>query len=290
MSSDEEISMRKESQFDDSVDSYSILSTSPPRNLGTSARRTMNTGPKGVRADARAYEASKREANARKTKRNANRLAAPGASLGESGSEASEDEWMSRWREMRMKELSKTGVIGVNLFGQVDDVDARGYLAAVDFEEFEEEDNSVAAKRVRGRRNVVTVVLIYNNVRTSPPFLPRLDVDEKSPDSKIMFQVFSRLARRYPTTHFLRLPSHYAEDMPSTALPAVLAYRQGGLIANLVHFVDELDPGLTINVPSVESILKRYFPALTNKAHDSGKVFCRLTVLKGIDLFDVICH
>ena len=48
------------------------------------------------------------------------------ASFGESGSEASEDEWMSRWREKRMKELSKTGVAGVNLFGQVDDVDASG--------------------------------------------------------------------------------------------------------------------------------------------------------------------
>ncbi len=61
-----------------------------------------------------------------------------------------------------MKELSKTGVAGVNLFGQVDDVDARGYLNAVDFEEFEDDD--ITSKRSRAKQNVVTVVLIYDNV------------------------------------------------------------------------------------------------------------------------------
>ena len=162
MSSDGELSIRKESQFDDSTDSLSILSTSPPRHqTNPASRRTTNTGPKGVRADARAYEASKREASALKTLKNAKLLAAPATSFGESGSEASEDEWMSRWREKRMKELSKTGVAGVNLFGQVDDVDARGYLNAVDFEEFDGDDTS---KRSRARRNVVTVVLVYDNV------------------------------------------------------------------------------------------------------------------------------
>jgi hypothetical protein len=162
MSSSDEDFLRKESQFDDSTDSLSILSPSPPRHLGTSSRRTTNTGPKGVRADARAYEASKREANALKALKNTNLLATPITSFGESGSEASEDEWMSRWREKRMKELSKTGVAGVNLFGQVDDVDAQGYLDAVDYEDLD--DAAIVSKRIRARRNVVTVVLIYDNV------------------------------------------------------------------------------------------------------------------------------
>jgi hypothetical protein len=165
MSSDDEASTRKESQFDDSADSFSILSSSPPRPQGSS-RRTTNTGPKGVRADARAYEASKREANALKTRKNTSLLSAPAPCFGESGSEASEDEWMCRWREKRMKELSKSGVAGVNLFGQVDDVDANGYLNAVDFEEFN--DDEEIPKRNRARWNVVTVVLIYDNV---PPSL-----------------------------------------------------------------------------------------------------------------------
>ena len=73
-----------------------------------------------------------------------------------------------------------------------------------------------------------------------------------------MFQVFSKLARRYPTTHFLRLSSHYAEDMPSSAFPAVLAYRRGELISNLVHFVEELEPGSEITIPTVESFLIKY--------------------------------
>ena len=167
MSSDDEnsVHIRKESQFDDSVDSFSILSSSPPRRpLSATSRRTTNTGPKGVRADARAYEASKRE-----QRLGGKLLAAPATSYGESGSDASEDEWMSRWREKRMKELSTSGVAGVNLFGQVDDVDARGYLNAVDYEDTEEPAH-VTSKRAKARRNVVTVVLIYDSVRFPPIF------------------------------------------------------------------------------------------------------------------------
>src|SRR5579859_7416618 len=161
-SSEEELYVFKESQFDDG---FSILSSSPPKKSGP--RRTANTGPKGVRADARAYEASKREANALKNLKNGSTLTIPATSLGESGSEGDEDEWMSRWREKRMKELSKTGVAGVNLFGQVDDVDARGYLAAVDFDDMETPDDTAAANRVHARRNLVTVVLVYDNVPLS---------------------------------------------------------------------------------------------------------------------------
>lgn len=253
MSSDEEFSvrsLRKESQYDDT---FSIMSSSPPRPQGNKSRRTTNTGPKGVRADARAYEASKREAAAIKNLKNTSFLTAPVQSQGESGSEASEDEWMSRWREQRMKELSKTGVAGVNLFGQVDDVDARGYLAAVDFDDMETPDDTAAASRIRARRNVVTVVLVYDNV--SCPLYMRADL--QSTDSKTLFQLFSKLARRHPTTHFLRLPSQYAEDMARSALPAVLAYRRGTLIANLVHFVDEIPPGQSITLTTVEGVLSK---------------------------------
>ena len=163
MSSDES-SLHKESQFEDITDSFSILSSSPPRRSGKS-RRTTNTGPKGVRADARAYEASKREANALRTLKGSALTKTPSSSsLPESGSDMSEDEWMSRWREKRMKELSKKGVAGVNLFGQVDDVDAKGFLDAVDYEDIDEDSNHAMSSRFHGQRNVTSVVLIYNNV------------------------------------------------------------------------------------------------------------------------------
>jgi hypothetical protein len=58
--------------------------------------------------------------------------------------------------------------------------------------------------------------------------------------------------------HFLRLPSHFAEDMDSAALPAILAYKRGVLISNLVAFVDELAPGELLNIPAVETVLSRY--------------------------------
>ena len=52
-----------------------------------------------------------------------------------------------------MKELSKIGVAGVTSFGQVDDVDAMEYLAAVDFEATE--DDPGTSTRTRATRNIV---------------------------------------------------------------------------------------------------------------------------------------
>jgi hypothetical protein len=46
--------------------------------------------------------------------------------------------------------------------------------------------------------------------------------------------------------------------MPATALPAILAYKRGELIANLVHFVDELPPGVSLDMSSVEMVLSKY--------------------------------
>jgi hypothetical protein len=43
--------------------------------------------------------------------------------------------------------------------------------------------------------------------------------------------------------------------MPSSALPAVLAYRRGELFSNLVHFAEELEPGSDITIPTVEAFL-----------------------------------
>jgi len=56
------------------------------------------------------------------------------------------------------------------------------------------------------------------------------------------------------------MPAQYAEDMSSSALPAVLAYRRGQLIANLVSFPDELAPGQPININTVEAVMTKYLP------------------------------
>jgi hypothetical protein len=52
--------------------------------------------------------------------------------------------------------------------------------------------------------------------------------------------------------------------MSSTSLPAILAYRRGELIANLVSFVDELPSGQLINVSTVEAVLTKYSPPVTS--------------------------
>jgi hypothetical protein len=57
--------------------------------------------------------------------------------------------------------------------------------------------------------------------------------------------------------------------MASSALPAILAYRRGDLIANLVHFVDEIAPGQPLSITSVETVLSKYFPTVT-QSHNIG--------------------
>jgi hypothetical protein len=59
------------------------------------------------------------------------------------------------------------------------------------------------------------------------------------------------------------LSSQYAEDIASSAIPAILAYRRGELIANLVHFVDELAPGTKLDESSVQAALTKYLFAFT---------------------------
>jgi hypothetical protein len=61
--------------------------------------------------------------------------------------------------------------------------------------------------------------------------------------------------------------------MAQSALPAILAYRRGGLIANLVHFVDELPPGQSLNITSVEGVLTKYCPPYNPISHPREGVF-----------------
>lgn len=70
--------------------------------------------------------------------------------------------------------------------------------------------------------------------------------------------------------------------MPSDAFPAVLAYRRGELISNLVHFVDELEPGSEITIPTVESFLIKYVPPSLTRLEliCPESVFCQAMRLK----------
>ncbi len=65
------------------------------------------------------------------------------------------------------------------------------------------------------------------------------------------------LARKHEYTRFIQL-SYQEAEMDRVATPAILAYRAGDLIANLVSVVDELPADADLNVHSVEHLLQRY--------------------------------
>ena len=66
------------------------------------------------------------------------------------------------------------------------------------------------------------------------------------------------LARKYDFVRFVKLSCEEAE-MDRAAIPAILAYKNGDLFANLVSVVDEIPPHMELNTSSLEAVLARYF-------------------------------
>ena len=65
------------------------------------------------------------------------------------------------------------------------------------------------------------------------------------------------LARKYEYTRFIRLAYDEAE-MDAAGVPAVLAYKNGELFANLVSVVDEIPAERELSASSLEAVLQRY--------------------------------
>ena len=57
------------------------------------------------------------------------------------------------------------------------------------------------------------------------------------------------------TTRFIKL--HYLDaEMDEACVPAILAYKEGELFANLVAVVDEIPRDRTLSVGSLEGVLR----------------------------------
>lgn len=108
------------------------LSANEPKERSVSPNGTKtayNTGPKGVREDARAFEASKK-ANDTYRRNQATINIEKQAHMTTTWSEDQEEEdAKQRWVEKRMKELSKQRE---KRFGRIEEVDSIKYLAAVE--------------------------------------------------------------------------------------------------------------------------------------------------------------
>ncbi|KAL8417747.1 hypothetical protein RB594_001404 [Gaeumannomyces avenae] len=212
-----------------------------------------STGVKGVIADARSYEMARQTKwidRVRQARRSVfglgttnGRSAAPRSesSSGDErpGSDADSDEesFLQQWRESRRRELedeARAGVVrsrrtspSLRVFGRFDEVDALGYLDAIE--------------KV-GRESVV-VVFVY---------------DSECQVSAVVEAALRPLVAANPTIHFVRV--HYEDiEFDNAAVPAVLAYRnQGDLFANLTGIVEMIPDNEDFDSDSLKRLFESY--------------------------------
>ncbi|KAL7271201.1 hypothetical protein RUND412_006054 [Rhizina undulata] len=208
------------------------------KNTSQLAQGSYQTGVKGVLADAQSYESARRREQKARTQSNYGGYTAqpeppaPAVSKDRSSDvESGDEDFVRTWRKNRLQEL-KSGVATTRRqspskrnYGRVEHVDASGYLDAVE----------------KVSSDTIVVVTIYN---------------DQSSESRFVEDCLNTLARRYTTTRFVKL--HYTEaEMDVAVVPAILAYKDGDLFANLMRVVDEVPPGRSLSADSLELVLRR---------------------------------
>ncbi|KAJ6119687.1 hypothetical protein N7523_003967 [Penicillium sp. IBT 18751x] len=198
-----------------------------------------NTGPKGVIADAQAFERARKK-SFRRTLLNAagfNGNDSFGKTRDDtpikpndssSGSEDDEERFMRKWRVSRMQELQSRGMRRPSprgrRWGAVETVDAAGYLDAIE----------------KVTPDTVVVVCIY---------------DPSSDDSAIVEECLVTIAARQPNVHFVKLHQEIAE-MDHIKAPALLAYRNGDVFTTIVDIIRNIPKGRSCSADSLEDLLK----------------------------------
>ncbi|KAL4802262.1 thioredoxin-like protein [Aspergillus unguis] len=218
-----------------------------------STRFNANTGPKGVIADAQAFERARRSnfrksfvsgtsAADRSRSHNHNHSSSkssadakllrhsPPNGSGSDADEGDEDKFLRRWRETRMQELQSHNGRRVSPrrkhYGAVDTVDAVGYLDAIE---------KVPAEQV-------VVVCLY---------------DPESNASALVEDCLHTIASRQPSVHFIKLHYEIAET-DNIEAPALLAYRGGDVFATIVDIQSQIPKGRSCSADSLEDLLKAH--------------------------------
>ncbi|QDS77086.1 hypothetical protein FKW77_000384 [Venturia effusa] len=204
-------------------------------------RSEANTGPKGVIADAQAFEQAKKQARFSFSRKGRNSPSAPAAAprayhnddYEKSSEEEDDDGFMARWRQRRLHELTNKrfaqGPSPTNankrVWGSLLRVDAEGYLDAIE----------------KAPAHTVVVVLIY---------------DPQSEISHLVEECVRGIAKCYTTTRFVQL--HYEEaEMEVAGVPAILAYRGGDKFAGLVPVVDEIPEDQELSAKNLAMVLEK---------------------------------
>ncbi|KAH3939816.1 hypothetical protein HBH70_101270 [Parastagonospora nodorum] len=203
-----------------------------------SMRSEANTGPKGVIADAQAFEQAKKQARRFTWKKNASPPTYNAAAWHDKDGASSEDEgddsFMKEWRAARLRELqnvgqkirSRTNSPSRRIYGNFPLVDAEGYLDAVD----------------KSSPETTVVVYIFNHHVQS-------GVDQE------VDICMREVAKRNDTVRFIKLHAEDAEMDPDV-LPAVLAYKRGDKFADLLPMLDQLPDDSELSAVSLETLFR----------------------------------
>ncbi|KAF7927416.1 uncharacterized protein EAE97_010091 [Botrytis byssoidea] len=199
------------------------------------------TGVKGVIADARSYEEARKTGGWRnKLRGNTITKEDKRATFTKdgSGSEAGlsdDEEFLERWRQQRRVEMQSEGKDirnrrtspSVRRYGRFDEVDALGYLDAIE----------------KVGRETVVVVFVYD---------PECDV------SQVINSALLPLVAANPTVHFVRV--HYEDiEFDNAGVPAILAYKnQGDLFANLTYIIDQIPDDTIFDTKALKDVLVRH--------------------------------
>ncbi|KAF8465252.1 thioredoxin-like protein, partial [Kalaharituber pfeilii] len=192
-------------------------------------------GVKGVISDAYSFENAKRRELREQRQRKGDSPPSTGHQRGRSiGSPtiSDEDELMNVWRKNRLAELKASAATqrrqspSKRSYGRVEPVDAAGYLDAIE----------------KVSKDTIVVVAIYS---------------DDSPECSFVLDCLVTIAKRYPTTRFVKL--HHSEaEMDSEVVPALLAYKGGDLFHSVMRIVDEIPTGRSLSTESLELVLRKY--------------------------------
>ncbi|KAL4732327.1 hypothetical protein ACLX1H_001342 [Fusarium chlamydosporum] len=205
-----------------------------------------STGVKGVIADARNYEAARKNKWRHRVRTARNSIfgieSTPAAksdtesSEDDAKSDADEETFLAQWRESRRRELeseasrsvrNRRTSPSVRIYGRLDEVDALGYLDAIE----------------KVGRETTVVVFVY---------------DHECEVSATIEQALLPIVKANPEVHFVKV--HYEEiEFDNAAVPAMLGYRnQGDLFANLTGLIEMIPDDETFGTSSLKQLFQKH--------------------------------
>ncbi|CAB4424594.1 unnamed protein product [Rhizophagus irregularis] len=155
-------------------------------------------------------------------------------------SDEEEKQVLNKYREQRLKEIK--GTVTTNLskkrFGSLKEISANQYVKAIDNEP----------------SNVCVIVHLYEN---------------SIPQCRLLNECLIYLARKFVKAKFLRILASDLEFDP-VGLPALLVYKNGELIANLVKITEQIGE-INFDSDTVEEVLIKY--GAINKNEDIDDLY-----------------